>query len=54
MKSLRKYGWAIFLGASLASFANLNFLDLNWWLIVVPTIILQRISREEEIKNGTT
>lgn len=50
MKFLRDYGWALYLGTALAVFAKCSWLDLSWWAIVVPMIILERISREMEIK----
>ena len=50
MKFLRDYGWCLYLGAALAFFAKCSWYDLSWWLIVVPMIILERVSREMEIK----
>lgn len=49
MKFLRDYGWCIYLGAALG-FADCAWYELSWWAIVVPVIILERISREMEIK----
>lgn len=50
MKFLRDYGWTIYLGGALAVFADCNWWELSWWAIVVPMVILERISREMEIK----
>lgn len=49
MKFLRDYAWCMYLGAALA-FAGCAWYQLSWWVVVVPTVILERISREMEIK----
>jgi hypothetical protein len=35
--------WAIWLSGSLTWLTGLNFLDLKWWAIILPTIILNVI-----------
>jgi hypothetical protein len=49
MKFLRHYGWCIYLGAALVEFTDCDIYNLSWWLISVPVILLENISRKSEI-----
>jgi hypothetical protein len=40
MEKYRGYIGGFWLGFSLSAFCNINLFDIEWWLVVVPTIIL--------------
>ena len=49
-KWLLKNFYVIYLGAILGYLFNINMLMWQWWVIMIPTIILCEISKENENK----
>ena len=35
--------WAFYLGASVTAFAHVNYLQWEFWAIIVPTIVLENM-----------
>lgn len=40
--------WAFYLGASLTAFGGVSIIQWQWWVIIVPTIVLMNFLEKEE------
>ena len=40
MKYIKEYAWVIYLGAAIPAIAKINILTWQWWVIVMPIIVL--------------
>ena len=40
--------WAFYLGASLTAFGGVSVIQWQWWVIIVPTIVLMNVLEKEE------